>query len=64
MTDKQKPSISVFFPCYNDKEDSIDLVLKSVELMQGGEIFTFKMPSVSLIDLANIFVKKYYPMLR
>lgn len=45
---------------FMSKESAIELVLKSVELAQGGEIFTFRMPSISLIDLASAFIEKYY----
>lgn len=45
---------------FMSKESAIELVLKSVNLAQGGEIFTFKMPSVRLGDLANVFIEKYY----
>ncbi len=38
-----------------------DLVLKTASLAYGGEIFILKMSSIRIIDLAKIFVKKYYP---
>lgn len=37
------------------------LVLEAVRSSKAGEIFIFKMPSVKVIDLANFFIKKYYP---
>src|SRR3989338_1758636 len=46
---------------FMSKEEAIDLVLKASALTQGGEIFTFKMSSVKLIDLAKIFLEKYFP---
>jgi len=42
-------------------QQSIKLILKASQLSQGGEIFILKMPSASMGDLANIFIKKYYP---
>ena len=29
--------------------------------MQGGEIFVFKMPAIKIRELADIFLKKYFP---
>src|SRR3989344_1708478 len=46
---------------FMSKEEAIDLVLKATALTQGGEIFTFKMSSVKLIDLAQMFLEKYFP---
>lgn len=46
---------------FMSKEDAIKLVIKSAALARGGEIFTFRMPSIRLIDLAAVFAKKYYP---
>lgn len=37
------------------------LVLKSLELMQGGEIFIFKMPTVKLIEFAEIMIEELAP---
>ena len=34
--------------------DAIDLVLKAVEFMQGGEIFVKKIPSAKMIDIAHV----------
>lgn len=45
---------------FMSKEDAINLVLSATALAQGGELLTFKMPSISLIDLANTFIEKYY----
>ncbi|NOY35803.1 MAG: polysaccharide biosynthesis protein [bacterium] len=42
-------------------EQAIKLVLRAVELTQGGEIFILKMPSIKIEDLARIFIKKYFP---
>lgn len=38
-----------------------ELVLKSLELMQGGEIFIFKMPTVKLIEFAEIMIEELAP---
>ena len=40
---------------------AIRLVLRATALTQGGEVFVFKMPSIKLLDLAAIFLKKYFP---
>ena len=42
-------------------EDASRLVIEASELMQGGETFILKMPSIALVDLAKEFVRKYYP---
>lgn len=42
-------------------DQAAQLVLKSAELAQGGEIFVLKMPSVKLTDLAKIFIAKHAP---
>lgn len=39
---------------------AINLVLKTAELTRGGEIFILKMPSIRIIDLAKIFINKYF----
>ena len=36
------------------------LVLSAAELARGGEVFILKMPSISLGELAKLFIKKYY----
>lgn len=33
--------------------DAVDFILKTIEIMQGGEIFIAKMPSFKIIDLAR-----------
>lgn len=43
------------------QENAINLVLEACKLMRGGEIFVLKMPSIKMMDLANLFNKKYYP---
>lgn len=42
-------------------EQAVNLTIKAAELSQGGEIFILKMPSIKLIDLAKIFLNKYFP---
>ena len=42
--------------------EAVKLVLKSEEIMQGGEIFILKMKSFKLGDLANIMEKKVAPL--
>lgn len=39
-------------------EQAIDLVLRAVLIMQGGEVFLFKMPVIKLTDLAQIMIEK------
>ena len=41
-------------------EQATRLVLRAVELSQLGEIFVLKMPSVSIGDLAKLFLEKHY----
>ena len=41
--------------------DAVRLVLNSLEIMQGGEVFILKMKSFLLGDLAEIFQKKVAP---
>lgn len=43
------------------KKQAICLTLKAGKLTQGGEIFIFKMPSMKLTDLAEVFIEKYFP---
>jgi UDP-N-acetylglucosamine 4,6-dehydratase len=40
---------------------AIDLVLKSAEMAQGGEIFIFKMPVVRIGDLAKVMIEELAP---
>lgn len=42
-------------------EDAANLVLEASRLTRGSEIFIFKMPSITMSDLAKIFLEKYYP---
>ncbi|OGN04105.1 MAG: hypothetical protein A2831_02225 [Candidatus Yanofskybacteria bacterium RIFCSPHIGHO2_01_FULL_44_17] len=42
-------------------KQAVGLTLKASQLCRGGEVFILKMPSVRLGDLAESFVKKYYP---
>jgi UDP-N-acetylglucosamine 4,6-dehydratase len=44
-----------------DIDKAIDLVLKSVKLAQGGEIFIFKMPALCIGDLAEVMIEKLAP---
>lgn len=43
------------------RSEAVQLVLKALEQMQGGEIFVFKMPSIKIGDLAKLFIAKYFP---
>ena len=40
---------------------AIHLTMQAMEIAHGGEIFILKMPSIALGDLAELFLKKYYP---
>jgi UDP-N-acetylglucosamine 4,6-dehydratase/5-epimerase len=40
---------------------AIELVLKSVKLAKGGEIFIFKMPALRIGDLAEVMIEKLAP---
>lgn len=40
---------------------AVDLVFKATKMMQGGEIFIFKMPVVKLGDMANVMVRNLAP---
>ena len=39
-------------------DQGVDLVLKSIEMMEGGEIFVPKIPSMKIIDLARVVAPK------
>jgi len=39
---------------------AINLVLQTVSISQGGEIFVLKMPSITIGNLAKAFLTKYY----
>lgn len=41
--------------------DAVRLVCSAAGLMQGGEIFIFKMPSIRMADAARLFLEKYHP---
>ena len=43
------------------QQEAVNLVLEAGRLMQGGEIFVFKMPAIKIRDLADLFLAKYYP---
>ncbi len=40
---------------------AIDLVFKSTEIAQGGEVFIFKMPVVNISDLAGVLIEEMAP---
>ena len=37
---------------------AVKLVFKSVELAQGGEVFIFKMPTINIMDMAEVFIEE------
>ncbi len=41
-------------------DQAVKLVLKAAELTQGGEVFTLKMPSIKMADLAGVFINKHF----
>ena len=40
-------------------EQAVELVLKTVKFMRGGEIFVLKMPSISIIEFADSIINLY-----
>ncbi|MCL7414177.1 MAG: polysaccharide biosynthesis protein [ANME-2 cluster archaeon] len=40
---------------------AVDLVFKSAELAQGGEVFIFKMLTVNIMDLAEVLIEELTP---
>lgn len=40
---------------------AVELVLRSVDMAQGGEVFIFKMPTVKISDLAEVMVEELAP---
>ena len=40
---------------------AVELVFKSAELAQGGEVFIFKMPTVNIADLAEVLIEELAP---
>jgi len=52
------PEMTRFFM---ETSKAVNLVLRATELMQGGEIFVFKMDKTNILDLATTVIKKYSP---
>ena len=52
------PKMTRFFM---DTSKAVDLVFKTAELMQGGEIFVLKMDKINIMDLAKKIIKKHSP---
>jgi len=46
---------------FMSRRQAADLIIKSAQISQYGEIFILKIPSIKLTDLAHIFLSKYYP---
>ena len=40
---------------------AVELVFRSAELAQGGEVFIFKMPTINIADLAEVLVEELAP---
>ena len=40
---------------------AVKLVFKSAELAQGGEVFIFKMPTINIMDLAEVLIEELAP---
>ena len=41
---------------------AVDLVLRSVTLARGGELFIFKMPTINIMDLAEVLIEELAPL--
>jgi len=41
--------------------EAVELVLRSVDMAQGGEVFIFKMPMVNISDLAEVLIEGLAP---
>lgn len=41
---------------------AVELVFKSADVSQGGEVFIFKMPTVNISDLAEVLIDELAPM--
>jgi len=53
ITDKRMTRFLMSIP------QAVRLVLKSIELTKGGEIFILKMPTVKIIDLIRVFLEEF-----
>jgi len=53
ITDKRMTRFIMSIP------QAVRLVLKSVQIARGGEIFILKMPSVKIIDLIEVFIEEF-----
>ena len=42
-----------------DLSQSVNLLFKATKMAQGGEIFIFKMPTIRIIDLAEVMVEEH-----
>ena len=40
---------------------AVDLVFRSTEVSQGGEVFIFKMPTINISDLAEVLIQELAP---
>ena len=40
---------------------AVELVFRSAEMSQGGEVFIFKMPTVNISDLAEVLINELAP---
>lgn len=40
---------------------AVELVFKSAEVSQGGEVFIFKMPTINILDLAEVLIAEMAP---
>lgn len=52
------PAMTRFFMSMNQ---SVKLIFKATEMAQGGEIFIFKMPTVRIVDLADVMIEELAP---
>lgn len=42
--------------------DAVNLILKSGEIAEGEEIFILKMPSLNIVDLAEVMIEEFAPL--
>jgi len=42
-------------------KDAVNLTFKAAELSKGGEVFIFKMPSLKIVDLAEVMIEELAP---
>lgn len=56
LTDKRMVRYFMTIP------QAVNLIFKATEIAQGGEVFILKMPSLKIIDLAQVLIENYAPV--